>query len=109
MRGSEVHRDAAVREREAATPDRGAYARTALAHRCVGKADDVGAWKLGADADLDLDGRTVDAEERRAENARQGGLPRDRGGKAEGRAPPSAEPCLPLLKSPAREGLSYRK
>jgi len=70
-RGSQVHSHPALGK---AMPYRGdgcAYPGGALAHGGLGKTHDIHPRKQGADADLDLDGNSVDAQECGTENSRQ--------------------------------------
>ena len=64
--GREVDRDALEREVHARRQQRGAHPFARLAAGGVGQSDDVVAGQPVADVDLDPDGLTVDAEQRRA-------------------------------------------
>jgi hypothetical protein len=112
VRWGEVHRDAAVRERLAG----GTYGRTnaggRFAHRGLGEPDEVDSRKLRTDADFDFDGDAIDAGEAGGGHTRQGRLRGTARGEndqpagiteVEGRTRRN-EPCLPLLRSPARDG-----
>src|SRR5262249_17868014 len=110
LRGREVHGDPAiVREFLARCGERGAHARSALAHGRLGQAHDLHARELRADPDLDLDGHPVDADQRGSANpgdlrhAELSSGPRSRGHTKDRRQDPGAGPCLQLLKSPSTE------
>jgi hypothetical protein len=59
--------------------DRGSHARCAFPHGCFGQPHHVDARQLRVDADLDLDGHSVDTRQHRTEHACHGGSSWDRG------------------------------
>jgi hypothetical protein len=68
-RRREVHRDAAIRERQPDRGNGGAHAGRTLPHRRLRQPDHVDARQLRADADLDLDRHAVDADQRASHDA----------------------------------------
>ena len=99
-------------KRSPAGADRRPHPRRRLAHRRLGQPDDVDARELRADADLDLDGDAVHAEQRGARDARHAarspgpvGVASGAGRRVEGRARSRA---LPSTFEQPRQGLGGR-